>query len=103
MYDKNYSNDKTNKVVRIDVRIIHYNQNGERVPQWDADTYIICDMSEDRKVTIPESNPVEYEYSYVLANTMLQNGMTINQLISMAIQLAEFETNSLFLERIYNQ
>ena len=101
VYDINYSNDKTNKVIQIDVRIIHYNQSGKRVPEWDCDTYIICDMTEDRKVSIPYSNPIEYEYSYVLADTMLQNGMSINELISMAIQIAEFEPNSDFLKRIY--
>lgn len=101
VYDINYSNDKKNKVIQIDVRVIHYNQSGVRVPEWDADTYIICDMTEHRKVEVPYSNPVEYEYSYVLAETFLQNGMSINQLMASAIQLAEFEPNSLFLQRVY--
>jgi len=103
VYDINYSNDKKNNVIRIDVRVIHYNQSNERVPKWDADTYIICDMTEDRKVSIPYSDPIEYEYSYILAETFLQNGVSINKLISTAINLAEFEPNSFFLQRIYNQ
>ena len=104
VYDINYSNDKINKIIRIDVRIIHYNQNSERVPIWDTDTYIICDMTEDRMVMIPESgSPGIKEYSYVLAETLLHNGMSIKQLISSAIQLAEIETNSEFLKRIYGE
>lgn len=101
VYDLNYYNDKNNQVIRIDVRVIHYDENGNRVPEWDADTYIIADMTDERKIIIPGSDPEVSEYSYELAETFLQNGMSINQLISMAIQLAEFETNSLFLERIY--
>lgn len=97
IYDKNYKNDKKAKVITIDIVAIHFDANGERVPMYDGYSYVIADMSEERKVEVA---PDVYEYSYTLANTFLENAMPINQFIAMACQIAD--TDGSLNKRIYN-
>lgn len=97
IYDTNYSNDKRQKIIKIDVRAIHLNSLGERVPEWDCDTYVLADMSEENRIEVAEG---VYEYSYVLADTFLQQGMSIPQLIAMASQIADVDGS--LNKRIYN-
>lgn len=97
IYNLNYSNDKDKKVIKIDIVAIHFDANGERVPIYDGYSYVIADMSEERKVEVSEG---VYEYSYTLANTFLENAMPINQLIATAIQIADADGS--LNKRLYN-
>ena len=86
IYDRNYKNDKELKVIQIDIIAIHFDSQGNRVPLYDSKDVVIADMSEERRVEITEG---VYEYSYVLANAIIENGEPIKTLIAKAIQVAD--------------
>ena len=86
IYDRNYKNDKELKVIQIDIIAIHFDSQGNRVPLYDRKDVVIADMSEERRVEITEG---VYEYSYVLANAIIENGEPVKTLIAKAIQIAD--------------
>ena len=88
VYDTSYSNDKDNKVIKIDVLAVHYDQNNVRVPEWDTFSYVLADMSEENRVEVA---PGVFEYSYTLADTMLQNNTPLPTLIQTAIHIADVD------------
>lgn len=92
-----YNNDPIKKEIRIDLLAVHYDENNERVPEYDDKSYVIADMSEEGKIEVSEG---VYEYSYTLANTFLENAMPINDLITMACQIADADGS--LNKRIYN-
>lgn len=97
IWDINYKNNKQEKVIKIDIIALHFDQNGVRVPQYDNISYVMADMSEERRVEIIEG---VYEYSYILASTMLENNTPMSQLIAMTIQIAD--ADGTLNKRLYN-
>lgn len=75
---------KTDVSFRMDILVAHFDSNGNRVSRYDSLDTIIADMSEERRVEISEGI---YEYSFVLANSFIAQGMSIPQLISMSSQI----------------
>lgn len=86
IWETSYVNDKVNKVMNISIVALHFDSDGNRVPIYDCKSYVIADMSEERKVEVSEG---VYEYSYTLANTMLDNGEPVKTLLAKAIQIAD--------------
>jgi hypothetical protein len=97
IYDTSYSNDKDNKVIKIDVLAIHYDSDGHRVPKLDTYSYVLADMSDENRV---EVTPGVFEYSYTLADTMLANGTGLPDLIQMAIHIGDVDGT--LNKRLYN-
>lgn len=88
IYDMGYSNDRINQIIKIDVLAVHFDSNGNRVPEWDTYSYVLADMSDENKVEVSDG---VYEHSYTLADTMLSNGTSVPSLIQTAIHIADVD------------
>jgi len=117
--------EKNSNSFKMDILVTHFKANGDRVTKYDAIDTILADMSEERKVDVtpagfiavedalgvvrlepdtyillPEEKLTKItEYSFVLANSMIGQGMSIPQLIGMSAQVWYADGSWL---RIYN-
>ena len=97
VWETSYINDKEKKVIHIDIIALHFTSSGNRVPVYDCKSYVIADMSEEKKVEVTEG---VWEYSYVLANTILDNGESVKTLLAKAVQIADLDGS--LNQRLYN-
>ena len=88
IYERGINTDKEQKVIVFKLLALHFDSNNERVPMYDTTTYVITDMSEERKVEIV---PSVFEYSYDLASSMIENGESVKFLVSKAIEIADLD------------
>ena len=117
--------EKNSNSFKMDILVTHFKENGDRITKYDVIDSILADMSEERKVDVtpagfiavedalgvvrlepdtyillPEEKLTKItEYSFVLANSMIGQGMSIPQLIGMSAQIWYADGDWL---RIYN-
>ncbi len=90
IYERGVKTDKDKKEITFTILALHFDSNNERVPMYDTTTYVIADMSEERKVEIV---PSVFEYSYDLASSMIENGESVKFLVSKAIEIADLDSS----------
>ena len=88
IYERGVKTDKDKKEITFTILALHFDSEGNRVPQWDGYSYVMADMSEDRKVQVDENTSF---YSYDLAISMIENGDSVSSLVTKAIQLADLD------------